>query len=251
MPYIIVYSSEGDEVTRRELADLVIIGRSPDCDVRIHDILMSREHCGIEQNDDGWIVVDLDSRNGTYVNGERIGRQILADADQISLGRCKVCFFVGAIEDAPPPRRMGLLERPSDPFEALANTVTDFTFDPKFEPPVDRPIIRPMPRPMPVASKMRACVSPVAVMAHPENEVGSSPTWATKPQAAPIRSALDRTLHLPEPRIAPRRAPEAVEQAQATPSQWSRRIALRIGELFAAAALTATVLLTVMALLAR
>ena len=42
-----------------------MVGRSPECDVAVRDLLLSRTHCRIEPAGHGWKVVDLNSRNGT------------------------------------------------------------------------------------------------------------------------------------------------------------------------------------------
>src|SRR5947209_6977680 len=48
MPYITV-SASGEELDRRELTDApIVIGRAPECQVSVHDILLSRRHCRIE-----------------------------------------------------------------------------------------------------------------------------------------------------------------------------------------------------------
>jgi pSer/pThr/pTyr-binding forkhead associated (FHA) protein len=53
----------------------VVIGRSRDCSFRLEDPTVSRRHCLIDAcGEDAW-VQDLGSRNGTYLNGERIGQR--------------------------------------------------------------------------------------------------------------------------------------------------------------------------------
>ena len=49
-----------------------IIGRHPDCDIVLSDIEISSRHCKIFQSAAGWIIEDLGSSNGTFVNGNRI-----------------------------------------------------------------------------------------------------------------------------------------------------------------------------------
>jgi FHA domain/Domain of unknown function (DUF1707) len=45
------------------------IGRTQDCDLRIADLSVSRRHAQLDRGDDGWLLSDLDSHNGTRVNG--------------------------------------------------------------------------------------------------------------------------------------------------------------------------------------
>jgi pSer/pThr/pTyr-binding forkhead associated (FHA) protein len=130
MPYVIVSDRVG-EIDRRSLDGPLVIGRSPDCDIVVKDILLSRRHCKIEQVDGQWVVVDLNSKNGTLVDAVRVERHRLQDNDTFRIGRERVTFYAGAIEDAPaaPPRR----ERPADPVEALAGTVAGFEYKPPVE----------------------------------------------------------------------------------------------------------------------
>jgi pSer/pThr/pTyr-binding forkhead associated (FHA) protein len=247
MPYIVIHSEQGQELGRRELSGLLIVGRSPDSDLRIHDIMLSREHCGIEEGDGGWVVVDLDSRNGTYVNGERVTRGRLADGDRLKVGQTLIEFHAGPMPET--PRKAGLLERPADPFEALATTMAGFEFDPSFEPPIERPIVRPRPRPIPVANKAGASTTLATASAlGTEQHLGSSPTWAAKPMRSPMREVLEHCL--PEPVAAPDPAP-VIRTQPASPlaDAWRRRVAAMIGEVLATAALAGTLLLIVLAVL--
>ncbi|MBN1590359.1 MAG: FHA domain-containing protein [Pirellulales bacterium] len=64
------------------------IGRSPDCDLRAKSSRISRHHCVILVEKQRVIVRDLGSRNGTFVNGEKIEKEhSLNHGDQLSVGR--------------------------------------------------------------------------------------------------------------------------------------------------------------------
>ncbi len=76
-----------------ELGDRPItIGRSPDADVVILDEKASRIHCGIRLWDGDFYIKDLKSRNGTYVNEERIDVAKLKPGDRIRIGSTALCF---------------------------------------------------------------------------------------------------------------------------------------------------------------
>ncbi len=63
-----------------------VIGRESGVDIHLQDALISRRHMTLQHVDEGWKAVDLNSRNGVLVNGQRIdGEQILKDADQIQI----------------------------------------------------------------------------------------------------------------------------------------------------------------------
>ncbi|MBU0676536.1 MAG: FHA domain-containing protein [Verrucomicrobia bacterium] len=70
------------------------IGRSSDADVVIRDEKASRIHCGIRFEDGAFFVKDLKSKNGIYVNGQRIESARLSPGDQIRV--CSITFIVEA-----------------------------------------------------------------------------------------------------------------------------------------------------------
>ena len=79
------------------------LGREPTSNYQIHDAAMSRRHCTIDRRDNGWVIVDLDSRNGTMVNGVPIRAHALADGDQVRVGDSVFLFAAGSRADAAPP----------------------------------------------------------------------------------------------------------------------------------------------------
>lgn len=130
----VVILFRGEELTRRELTGPFVIGRAPECDVSVRDILLSRRHCRIEPGPDGagWYIEDLGSKNGTRIGGEAVTRIKLRDAMGIRLGKTHVKFYAGAFR----PGSSGLNRangkpnrpRPADPFEALSGTVEAFEY---------------------------------------------------------------------------------------------------------------------------
>jgi len=64
-------------------------GRGDDPNVKIDDTLVSRMHARICQHENGsYVIEDLESRNGTQVNGMAVARQVLAYGDRIQIGSC-------------------------------------------------------------------------------------------------------------------------------------------------------------------
>ncbi len=63
------------------------IGRAPRADFIVDAALVSRLHCQLTAGATGLEVVDLDSTNGTYVNGERTTRATLKTGDRLGVGR--------------------------------------------------------------------------------------------------------------------------------------------------------------------
>jgi len=68
-----------DALQRRES---VVIGRAPDCDVVIQDLKASRRHCQLTRKENGFLLQDLGSRNGTLVNGTKITEPMLLKVNQ-------------------------------------------------------------------------------------------------------------------------------------------------------------------------
>jgi diguanylate cyclase (GGDEF)-like protein len=74
------------------------IGRSTECALALNDDLVSRRHARIKRIFGGYFVTDLESANGTYVNGQRITMAQLADGDQIRVGQSMLKFVVNQME---------------------------------------------------------------------------------------------------------------------------------------------------------
>jgi len=68
------------------------IGRAPRADFIVDAALVSRVHCQLSAGAAGLEVVDLESTNGTFVNGERVARALLKNGDTLGVG--KVEFVV-------------------------------------------------------------------------------------------------------------------------------------------------------------
>jgi pSer/pThr/pTyr-binding forkhead associated (FHA) protein len=69
------------------LADFpVIIGRSAAAGIQLRDSWVSKAHCQLEAHDDGLIVRDLGSRNGTLVNGSLAKETRLSSGDKLTIG---------------------------------------------------------------------------------------------------------------------------------------------------------------------
>lgn len=62
------------------------IGRAPECAIVVPNVRVSRFHAKIVAEDAGLAIEDTGSTNGTFVNGERVGRRLLAPGDEIGVG---------------------------------------------------------------------------------------------------------------------------------------------------------------------
>jgi Protein of unknown function (DUF3662)/FHA domain len=86
---------DGTEKTYRLRKDVISIGRLPESDVQIADPGASRQHARILRRDDGFVLVDLGSTNGTLVNGELANERRLEDGDRITIGNAELEFRSG------------------------------------------------------------------------------------------------------------------------------------------------------------
>jgi len=66
------------------------IGRAKGADLIIDAALVSRVHCRLEAGKDGVDVTDLESTNGTFVNGKRVNRATLSNGDRLRVGRVEL-----------------------------------------------------------------------------------------------------------------------------------------------------------------
>ncbi len=83
--------------------DEMLIGRGDDCDIVVNDRQISRHHAKIMRAADGYTLVDLDSKNGTFLNGQQLTGESrpLQDGDQIGVALSCRMVFVDADATAP------------------------------------------------------------------------------------------------------------------------------------------------------
>jgi len=80
------------------------LGRHPGNDIRLSDREVSKEHAAIERNGATFVLRDLGSSNGTFVNGRRIRELKLREGDELVLGNCRLVFHGGDGERPSSPR---------------------------------------------------------------------------------------------------------------------------------------------------
>ena len=69
------------------------VGRSPEAEVFLDDVTVSRNHALLVRRRDGIYIDDLGSLNGTYVNRKRIESHKLQDGDELQVGKYKLTFL--------------------------------------------------------------------------------------------------------------------------------------------------------------
>ncbi len=89
---VVLAGSNVGEMYKLEEAE-ILIGRASNAGIRLNDEGVSRRHARIAKDADSIIVEDLQSANGTLVNGEPVARRVLVDGDKVMLGSTSVLRF--------------------------------------------------------------------------------------------------------------------------------------------------------------
>jgi hypothetical protein len=69
------------------------IGRSPEADIFLDDVTVSRRHAVLLKRPEGFVIEDLGSLNGTFVNRRRVDRKALEDGDEVQIGKYKLTYL--------------------------------------------------------------------------------------------------------------------------------------------------------------
>jgi pSer/pThr/pTyr-binding forkhead associated (FHA) protein len=73
--------------------DRTTIGRSPDCDIFLDDVTVSRDHAILVHRGGRYVIEDQGSLNGTFLNRRRIEQAELSDDDELQIGKYRLTFF--------------------------------------------------------------------------------------------------------------------------------------------------------------
>jgi hypothetical protein len=71
----------------------ITVGRSPECDIFLDDVTVSRRHALVKQADGRFLIEDQGSLNGTFLNRRRIESAPLEDGDEVQIGKYKLTFL--------------------------------------------------------------------------------------------------------------------------------------------------------------
>lgn len=95
----LVLSLNGNTITEYTLEkETVTIGRKPDNDITIDNLAISGKHCQVITILNESFLEDLQSTNGTYVNGESIKKHALQNGDVIGVGKHQLKYFLSESE---------------------------------------------------------------------------------------------------------------------------------------------------------
>ncbi len=91
MAHLVILGPEAEQLIELE-KDRVLLGRAADADVILADRKASASHCRIERDGDVYSIYDLESQNGTWLNGRRIRSRKLRPGDVIGVGTTEIVF---------------------------------------------------------------------------------------------------------------------------------------------------------------
>jgi len=94
------------EIDRAE----AVLGRHSLADVRVRAPEVSRHHCRLLFESGLWRIVDLQSLNGVYVNGERVRDAVLFDGDRVRIGGCTLIVEQATPQNQADAHRMEMLK---------------------------------------------------------------------------------------------------------------------------------------------
>ncbi len=99
--YLIIVSPQGRKRVDLPQGKPLTIGRHPENGLIVTDDMASRYHCVIELSEGTWSLRDLESRNGTKVNGNPVKQALLVPGDVISIGKTAMKLYSGDRSTAP------------------------------------------------------------------------------------------------------------------------------------------------------
>jgi pSer/pThr/pTyr-binding forkhead associated (FHA) protein len=102
---LVLFKKDGSQKAFSVASDNTIIGRRHDCDLCIPLTIVSKRHCQLNLNKEAVKIRDLDSRNGTFLNGKRINETTVKAGDYIRIGPLMFLLQIdGKPEKIVPPK---------------------------------------------------------------------------------------------------------------------------------------------------
>jgi adenylate cyclase len=238
MARLILATAEGQQAI--ELRPVNSLGRHPNNSIQLLDKIVSKEHCILEQRDGQFVLRDLGSLNGTYINGERVrGEQLLRHGDEIALGSTRARYDDGSgLNLAPPPVGPGVVTQQNAAMVAQQQGLVASAGAPSGPMASSGPMgagmnAPPIPPPhgAPQAPYQRAA-SPSGSVPHAmPHSAGQPPRVAPQPHYVPTAGAQSpqapyglNPAHALAPARGPAQPPPAYNQAHRPPSFGGTRV---------------------------
>jgi pSer/pThr/pTyr-binding forkhead associated (FHA) protein len=115
MPKLLIKSEGGARIPHELAEELITVGRGPDNTLRLDDPSVSGRHAQLQRVGDIYRLKDLDSTNGTLVNGQKINETALRFGDRIRFGKIEALFESDVSDQAQPlPELREVEARPAE-----------------------------------------------------------------------------------------------------------------------------------------
>ena len=104
MPRVTIRSDSGEQTSHDLVDETVTIGRSPENSIRLEDVSVSGRHAALMLVGENCYLKDLNSTNGTLVNGQPVTSVLLRAGDRIRFGKVEACYeceVAGAAQPLP------------------------------------------------------------------------------------------------------------------------------------------------------
>ncbi len=122
---LVLFKKDGSQKAFSLPNDNTIIGRRHDCDLCIPLMVVSKRHCQLNLNKEAVKIRDLDSRNGTFLNGKRINETTVKAGDYIKIGPLTFLLQIdGKPEKTIPPKAKPKPEAKVPPPKVLAEELS-------------------------------------------------------------------------------------------------------------------------------
>ena len=111
---LVLFKKDGSQKAFSLSSGTTIIGRRHDCDLCVPLMVVSKRHCQLSQNMEAVKIRDLDSRNGTFLNGKRINETTVKAGDYIRIGPLTFLLQIdGKPEKIVPPKPKQVKPKPA------------------------------------------------------------------------------------------------------------------------------------------
>ena len=115
MPKVTIRSETGEQTSHDLVDETLTIGRSPENTIHLEDVSVSGRHAELVMVGENCYLKDLNSTNGTLVNGQPVTNVILRAGDRIRFGKIEACYECDAAGTAQPlPRLEEAVARPAE-----------------------------------------------------------------------------------------------------------------------------------------
>jgi len=132
-PAVLVKVLQGEtNESKVRFSDSFVIGRGRECDLRINDGRVSRQHVKVFYENGAWKIQDLESRNGTFVGGERITEHTLTGKAMLELGEEGPVLLLETEQEAPQKVEAETVSKEGSGFATVTEIIEHyFTKSPK------------------------------------------------------------------------------------------------------------------------